>query len=301
MQLSTMQKTKLRKYCFCWLMILPAVIAFCVWYVYVNFNSILMAFQVTENGVTRFGFDNFGIFFREFASTDSVFASALKNTLKYFLASNLISFPLSIFLCYFIYKKILGYSLFRAVYYLPAIILGTVTSSVFKYIVAVDGPVDLVLQAMNIEFNVSSLLADSRFATNTMIFYGMFFGLGGSIIVLSGSMNSVSLEVLESAKLDGCGWLRELVQIILPMMWPTIQTILITASVGMFTSSGPILLFTQGKYDTYTISYWLYEQVLNGTNFEQASAVGLVFTCIATPLVLLWKRFLFSLDEKIGV
>ena len=43
-------------------------------------------------------------------------------------------------------------------------------------------------------------------------------------------MERIPQEVIEAAKLDGVGVGRELFGIILPMIWPTISTLLITGN-----------------------------------------------------------------------
>ena len=114
-------------------------------------------------------------------------------------------------------------------------------------------------------------------------------------------MNGISQEVIESATLDGCGWVRELISIIIPMIWPTFSTLLLTASVGIFTASGPVLLFTKGGFNTYTISYWIYAQMLEGGDLEFASAVGISCTIVGFPVVLLIKYVLNKIGDKVGI
>ena len=109
-------------------------------------------------------------------------------------------------------------------------------------------------------------------------------------------MARIPEEVIESACLDGIGFFKELNFIVVPLIWSTISTMIVFTVVGLFTASGPILLFTQGEFDTYTISFWIFQQVERGYDPNYPSAVGLFFTLIGTPIVLLSKYFL----EKIG-
>ena len=100
---------------------------------------------------------------------------------------------------------------------------------------------------------------------------------------------------MEYARLDGVGSGRELVQIIIPLIWPTLSTIITFAFVGIFTASGPILLFTKGQYGTYIISFWIYDLVQGVNkviNLEYASAVGLFFTLIGAPIVLIVRMLI---------
>ena len=80
----TATKEKLRKqknmrsikmHIFCYAMMFPAIASFIVFYVYVNFSSILMAFQVPvgAGGEFEWGFGNFSYFFREMSISHIIY------------------------------------------------------------------------------------------------------------------------------------------------------------------------------------------------------------------------------------
>jgi ABC-type sugar transport system permease subunit len=72
---------------------------------------------------------------------------------------------------------------------------------------------------------------------------------------------------------------------IVPLIWPTLSTMMITGLAGIFGADWGVLLFTQGRFGTYTISYWMYEQVNVYKSLWHASALGQVYTLIAIPIV----------------
>jgi ABC-type sugar transport system permease subunit len=259
-----------------------------------------MAFSFEQGGQTLYGLDNFIRFFNEFTLPDTMFKDTIWNTLRTYLSSILIVYPVSLVMCYFIYKKIAGYKFFRCLFYIPAIIMPTVSVVLFKYIISSEGPIDVLLMSL-FEKNVPEFLSDGSLAMGTIIFYSVYFSFGGNILYFGGAMNGISQEIIESATLDGCGWVRELISIVIPMIWPTFSTLLLMASVGIFTASGPVLLFTQGGFDTYTISYWIYEQMLENGNLEFASAVGLSCSIVGFPIVLFVKYVLNKIGDKVGV
>ena len=234
----------------------PAIVGFLIFYVYVNFDSLIMAFQVNTGDSIRFGFDNFAYFLRELSVPGSVFTEAIVNTLIFF-ALGFVVMLLSLVVGYFIYKKIVGYKFFRFVFYLPCIIMGTATASLFT--------------------------------------------LGGNMILFLGSMTNISPEIFEAAKLDGVSWVRELFQIIVPLIWPTLSVMILQAIVGLTQASGPVFLLTEGAAGTYTINYWLYEQLLNGRNLEVSAAIGWLCTAITFPIALIAKHYLDKADKAIGV
>lgn len=276
---------------FIFLMLLLPVAQFAVFYVYVNVDSILMAFQIKEGDAFYWGIDNFKTLFEEFGRSDSIISGALLNTFLFFVTAVGITFPLSFLLCFFLYKKIAGYKIFRVIFFLPNIISASVIAVLFKYLIMVDGPIDSLMEAMG--GNLPALLSSSKYALNTIVFYTIFFGLGGNLVLFSGAMSHIDESVIEAGKIDGAGLATEMLKIVVPLMWPTISTVLILNFIGIFNASGPILLFTRGEWDTFTISYWIYDEVTFSNQLNYPAAVGLFFTAVGAPIAI-FMRWLLS-------
>ena len=273
-------------------MLFLPIAQFAVFYLYVNFQSILMAFQVPDS-VKSFvwSFENFKTMFTEFSLSGSVMTSALKNTMLFFGTSLIVTFPLSFLLCYFLYKKIVGYKIFRVIFFLPNIISASVIAILFKYLIAGNGPVSVLYGLFGNE--IPAFLSSSKYAIWTILFYTVFFGLGGNLILFSGAMSHIDKSIIEAGKIDGAGMGTEMIKIIIPLMWPTMSTVLIFNFIGIFNASGPILLFTKGDFDTFTISYWIYDRVAFNGQLNYPAAVGLFFTAIGAPIAI-FMRWLLS-------
>ena len=116
-------------------MLIVPIISFLFFYVYINFNSILLAFQVPlYDGLGGFeiGLQNFETVIKQFTNTDDKFFSYLRNTF--------INMPLSLIICYFIYKKIAFSKVLRVIIYLPIIMTPTIVSVLFKFMIEAGGP-----------------------------------------------------------------------------------------------------------------------------------------------------------------
>lgn len=298
MKLSAMQTRKIKRGLFMAAMMGPAIVGFLIFYVYVNFNSLLMAFQVRGKSDITWGFGNFTYFFSQLRVPGSVFVEAIRNTAIFFVLGYF-QLLLSMLVAYFLFKKVAGYKFFRFVYYMPCIIMATATASLFQYVIARSGPIGAVLRLFSKE--MPPLLSDSAYANKTLMFYCVFYGIGGNMILFLGSMTNISPEVFEAARLDGVGWLREVFQLIVPLIWPTLSVMILQSVVGLTQASGPVFLFTQGSYGTYTINYWLYEQLLGGINLEISAAIGWCCTLVTFPIALLVKHYLDRVDDRIGV
>ena len=278
-------------------MLSVAFINLAIFWVYVNISSILMAFESPADG--SFTLINFEQVFREFGRSDSLLPGALLNTIKFWGAGFFIITPLSLLFSFFVYKKIWGYKIFRIIFFMPSIISAVVLTSLFSFMVGVDGPITKAFMWIAGLERTPILLGESRYALNTIILYNIWTGFGTNIILFNGAMSRIPEEIIEYDKLEGVGYFRELIFIVLPLIWPTLSTILIFSIVGIFNASGPILLFTQGNYDTYTISYYIFENVSKNVRMEYSSAIGLVFTVIGVPIALGAKKLLEVIGSDI--
>ena len=289
------QAKKLKDTIFVYCLIALPLIEFFTIYVYINVDSFFLAFQ---RGGKFAGLENFKMLWDEVRADNSTILVAIKNTLIYF-GAGLILFVWSIFLSYFFYKKILAYKFFRFVLYMPAIISPVVFVALFKNLTSVNGAIALIIKNFNPDFRMPNLLARSETATWTMVVYVLWMGWTKNMLYLGGSLARIPLEVLESARLDGVGPWDELTKILVPLLLPTLSTLLLLDVVGILGSSGPILLFTKGDYNTTTISYWMFTLVYNTgeDQYVKASAAGICLTLIMFPVVYTMRWLIGKIDS----
>ncbi len=288
---------------FVFIMLLIPSVQWLVFWLGVNFNSILMAFQNPMGDWDLIGFRMVFESLKDFNS-DWGLGIAVLNTLRYFL-KDFFMLVLQLLIAYFFYKKILGKRVFQVVLYLPSIISAVAMVEVFRNFIASDGPLGIILQrigeASDPDYMLPAFLARSDTATWTIMIYTVWLGWGGNMLLLGGALARIPLEIVESARLDGIGTFKEITHIIFPLIWPTVSTILILMMTGLFTADGPILLFLKGKmlYKTHTIGYWIFCSVtdVGPSAYNQVSAAGLLFTGIGLPIIMLFRWLI----EKVPV
>ena len=120
-----------------------------------------------------------------------------------------------------------------------------------------------------------------------------------NIILFSGAMNRIPESVIEYGKIDGIKPMREMFQIVLPLIAPTFGTIMLLSCINVFGASGPILLFTNGMHETSTIAFWMYEKVIVRQQFGYAAAFGLILTVCSLPIFFLMRWLLKKLPDDI--
>ena len=116
---------------FFYTMVAIPILQFIIFYIIVNFNSILLAFKQYEvlpgeGYATKWAyFSNFQAIFSEWASTEYI-RNTLPNALKYFAANVLIVMPLTLLFAYYVYKKFCGHEFFKVMLFLPSVICNMV-------------------------------------------------------------------------------------------------------------------------------------------------------------------------------
>ncbi len=285
---------KFRESAFIIIMLIIPIINFLLFWVYVNFGQILLAFrQIDSSGHYYFTLANFKEVFEIFGQENSIFLQSLKNTGIFWLMNNVIMFPLLIFCAYVMKKKLMGTRVFRVVFYLPAIVSGVALSAMFMYVFN-GGPASdyfQLLRHQDVE-SFPNYFGEAPYAMAMLLIYNFLTGLGGNLVLISGAMSRVPDELVESAAIDGATMSTEFFKIYLPLCWPTFSTLLIMAAAGFFNSSGEVLLLTRGAGETFTFSFYIFDQVEQYQSYILPSTIGLVLTVIALPVVLIVRHFI---------
>lgn len=280
---------------FVYCLLMPSIITALVFYIYVNLSSFGLAFTRNEEFA---GLTNFRLLLDEIKTPGSVLAVSIENTFLFF-ARNLAIFFFGILISYFFYKKVPGTDAIRIIWTLPGLITGMVYVLMYETLIEPGGVIEELIRHFNQDFVMPQLLGRSDTARWAILFYTLWMGWGHNMLYLGGTFARIPLEILESARLDGVGPWRELFEIILPMVMPTIGTLFLLEILALPGAGGPILLFTEGAYDTSTISYWLFTMVLDtGKNqYSTAAAAGMIITAIMLPIALFVRWLTNRIDE----
>ena len=270
-------------------------------YIGANYLTFELSF-VSKNiyGQKEFTLMYFEQMFDGFRASGSLLSVAFANTMKYWLLG-IVTSLISLFIAYVFYKKVYFSKIYAVIIYLPSIISGVVYITVFKNLFVTYGPVwSLLYDVFGIDLGSWFPFTDQKWATPMILAYTAWSGFGGSIFIYIGVMNRVPNEVLESAKLDGCGPLREFTRIMFPILWGTYTAFVFPAFTGIFMSTGQILFFsgTNPSFNTYTLNFYIYVSTLNG-NLNMGAATGLFFTILTIPIVIVTRWLMNKVDWEV--
>lgn len=267
--------------------ILPAL-QYLIFYIYVNINSFVLAFQKMDiYGTTEFvGFDNFKQGFVDLF-TEVRFAYIAKNSLRIYVATLFVGLPLAYIFSYYIYKKGPLSGMFKVVLYIPQIVSSVVLVAVYKLIV--DYGIPDIWKAITGE-TILGLYSNDKTMFDCILVFTIFTGFGTQVLMYLSAMTGINESVVEAARLDGIGYFSEMWYITIPLTFTTLSTFLIVSVAGYFNNQMSLFSFggqfVDQRYQTF--GYYLYREIKvyasDKSKWSYLSALGLIFTMITIPV-----------------
>ena len=288
------------------LMVALPLLQFFICYIYVNFNSIVMAFQKYEINleglgyIVKFaGFENFS------EACDVIFSeiggNMIKNSLILYACNLIIVLGLALVFSYYVSKKFAFSGYYRIMLYLPHIVSGVVLALLYRYVVT-DIYCYFVQQSTG-ERPLGGLLdgVDTQFGA--VLFYNIWIGFGTNVMLFTNAMSGINSSVTESARLDGVNIVQEFIYIYIPMIFPTFITFVVTGMAGIFTNQMNMYTFFGNRGSFFDVmGFYLYrnaqEAAVAGTDitYSMLAAMGLIITLIVAPITITVRKLL----EKYG-
>lgn len=146
---------------------------------------------------------------------------------------------------------------YRAVYYLPSIIGGSVAVSIlWKRIFATDGVINAILSFFGMETDFA-WLGNTKTAIWTLILLAVW-QFGSSMLIFLSALKQIPVSLYESARVDGARKSYIFRKITLPMLTPTIFFNLIMQMISGFLAFSQCFIITQGKPMNSTLFYTVY-------------------------------------------
>lgn len=299
----TLSRNKKRLIFYIALLVFP-LIQFAVFYIYVNFNSIIMAFSTYEDSgsgyIQSFGFSQFASNMSKVFETFGNAPYIITNSLILFCFDTVLGLPLALIFSYYLYKKKPMSKFFRITLFMPQIISGVVFASIYVYLLSA-----IASATGNIELNFLSAQAGIDKNRIAMIAFSLAMSFGVNVLLFSGSMGNINPSLIEAAELDGCNSVQEFYHVAMPSIFPTIVSFIIVGLAGIFTNQMFLAHIKISHHYLDTVGYFLYYQAAASDyvvkseqtlTYPQLSCISLLITVILFPLTLGVKKLL----EKYG-
>lgn len=294
---------KRNKLVFFILMMAVPLLQFCIFYLYVNFNSIKMAFEIyriPENGsgyeVEFAGLKNFQVAFETVFSADGW--SKIKYSLAAYAVSLVVVTPLALLFSYYFVKKYWGHGTFRVLLYVPHIVGAVVMALLYQSLLGDDVYGKLTGTSGLISRNPNEITKTFI----TILIFNIWVGFGTNVMMYTGTMSAVDSALTESASLDGVNSIQEFWYIYFPMIWPTFVTFIVTGMTGLFMNQMHLFNFFNdagGAFETF--GYYIFIKSKKATmeigakpmsSYSEVSALGILIMLILVPIILTVRKLM---------
>ncbi len=278
------------------------MLQFLIFYIYVNFNAILMAFQTYmpgadgvrgSNGAFQgFHLNNFKRVFSELF--EAQMGRRLLNSTIYYLVSTLIGTTIALLFSFYIYKGKKFASFFKVVLFLPQIISVIILAIIFEKFIDI-GIKDIAKNWLGHEtFDSWIKMPNTQFIT--VLLFTLWFSFGGSVLIYTSTMSGISDSLVEAAELDGANAAQEFLHVTLPCVYPTISTFIVTGLAAFFTTDMNLYSFVGSGANpaSQTVGYYFLSAMrsMRFAEYPYLSALGLVFTIVTIPLIIAIRKAL---------
>lgn len=268
---------------------LPFIIGFFLFMIVPMGMSLYYSFCEFEIlGAPRWvGLDNYVKLF----TADADFYKSLSVTFFYALVSVPLRLLFALIVALILLKNTRLTGFYRAAYYLPSIIGGSVAISIlWKRLFAEDGTVNRLLQTVGIDCHYSWL--GSKETAIWILILLAVWQFGSSMLIFLSALKQIPATLYEASRVDGAGGISRFFRITLPLLTPTIFFNLVMQMISGFLAFTQCFIITQGRPMNSTLFYsvYMYQQSFNFYNTGYGAAMAWVMLLLISLITL----FLFQ-------
>jgi multiple sugar transport system permease protein len=226
---------------------------------------------------------------------DEYFRTAFINTIVYTIVTVPAQMAVGLFAAMLI-NSISHFKVgFRVLYYLPVITSWVIASLVFKYIFNTEGMLNYFLVHIIHAADQNIRWLDNRWGGLTVaMLLGTWKGIGWNMVVFLAALQTVPVELYESASMDGAGALRKFISITVPSIKGTVLFALVMLTIGGFNVFTSIKMITGGEpgHQTDTVLTWMYYKAFSTGKFGYSAALSFIIAVTLGILAVIQFRLI---------
>lgn len=256
----------------------PSTIVYSLFFIYPMILGIYYGFT-NWNGISKdyevIGFKNYIDVF-----SNSRFQKSILFTMKYTVWYVILVIGISLVLALIFNMRIKGNGFFRAVYFFPAVVSGLIVSLIFRTIFVNIMP--QLGKQLGIDWLSRNILGSKDTAMFGILIITVWGAVAMATVILLAGLQSVPMELYESAELDGAGKWAKFRYITFPFLLPVFSVEVILQLKGGLCVMDVIMAITGGgpAGATESVSMLIYNHGFREVNFSYAIAEAMILALI---------------------
>ena len=284
------------------LFVLPALIYMLVFVGYPIIYNFTLSFQdvtvkTLRSNVKEFvGFKNYIHLFQQ----DNVLLTSLWNTLFFTVVCITFQFVVGFALAIFFNKNFKFAKPVRGLLLIPWMIPMTITGLMFKFMFSTDvGIVNFFLRSFGMIQQNIDWLTNPTTAMFAVIFANFWIGIPFNMILIATGLTTIPKELYESAAIDGAGKLQAFWKITIPLLKPTMESVLILGFIYTFKVYDLVYVMTSGGpvNSTQLLSTYSYKLSFEMFKYSEGAAVANILFLILFVVSLIYLKFIYTEEE----
>lgn len=284
------------------LFVLPALLYMLIFVGYPIVSNIVLSMQnVTvrnlSKGVKKFvGLDNYIKLFG-----DEVFVKSIGNTLLFTVACLIVQFIIGFALAVFFNKGFKFSKAVRGILMIPWMMPMTVTALIFKFMFATDvGIINFFLRNLGIISGNIEWLTTPGTAMAAVIIANIWIGIPFNTILIATGLTTIPTDLYESASIDGADGFQRFWKITVPLLKPTIESVLVLGFIYTFKVYDLIYVMTSGGpvNSTHLLSTYSYKLSFELFQYSKGSAVANVLLLILLAVGIIYLKITLKGEDE---
>lgn len=269
------------------IMMAPAVILLLGWMLVPLIMTLLFSFKkylpLRGGDLGWVGFDNYVRFV-----TSSAFWPSVLTTLVIVGGVLLITVVFGVLLAILLNQPMWGQGIVRILVIAPFFVMPTVSALVWKNMFM--DPVNGLLAHIWKFFGAEPLVWLTEASMQSIILIVSWQWLPFATLILLTAIQSLDSEQLEASEMDGAPKLAQFTYIILPHLSRAITVAVLIMTIFLLSIFAEIFVTTQGSFGTRTLTYLIYQRVLESQNVGLGSAGGIYAVILANMIAFFLMR-----------
>lgn len=229
------------------------------------------------------GFDNYVRFI-----SSSSFWPAVQTTLVIVLGVLIITIVFGVLLAMLLDQPIWGQGIVRILIIAPFFVMPTVSALVWKNIFM--DPVNGLLAHLWRAFGADPVVWLTDVPVYSIVMILSWQWLPFATLILLTAIQSLDGEQLEASEMDGAGFLSRFIYIILPHLSRAITIVILIQTIFLLSIFAEIFVTTGGAFGTRTLTYLIFQRVLESQNVGLGSAGGVYAIILANIVAIFLMR-----------
>ena len=213
------------------------------------------------------------------------------------LACLVIGFLLAVFIDQHAMWQMRGEGVFRTIFLYPYAMSFVATGLVWQWLLTPGDGLDGAVRALGFEHFRLDWIVSQDYAIYTVVIATVWQASGLVMALMLAGLRGVDPEIWKAARLDGIPAWRVYAQIILPMMWPTIATVLLLLATAVAKLYDAVVAMTQGGpgIASEVPAKFIMDHLFLRSNVGLASAGAIV---LLVPVLALLAPYAYARSRK---